>query len=254
MESVRVVPCLDVKDGRVVKGVGFVNLTDAGDPVSLARAYEEAGADEIVYLDITASHEGRGTFVDLVERTAAEVFIPLTVGGGVDSVEAASLLLRAGADKVSINSAAVRRPELIRELAAVYGSQCVVVAVDSKWNGHNYEIYTHGGRTPTGIDAFAWCERAVLLGAGELLATSMDRDGTRLGYDHGFLLELHGRTNVPVIASGGVGSLQHFVDGALLGKAQALLAASVFHFGEISVAEVKGSLQAAGVGVRPIIR
>ncbi len=252
MEVVRVIPCLDVTGGRVVKGVNFVDLKDAGDPVELASFYDAEGADEIVFLDISASFEGRGTMVDLVRRTADQVFIPLTVGGGISDVEGARALLRAGADKVSVNTSAIHRPKLITELAREFGSQCVVVAIDARLNedGH-FGVFTHGGRNPTELDAIEWARSVVELGAGELLVTSMDRDGTKSGFDVELTSTICAATNVPVVASGGVGELSHFVAGALLGRATGLLAASVFHYGEFSIAEVKSELSAAGVSVRP---
>jgi cyclase len=251
MLKLRVIPCLDVKDGRVVKGVNFVALRDAGDPVEQAVVYDAAGADELTFLDITASHENRDTILEVVSRTAARVFLPLTVGGGVRSPEDMRRLLLAGADKCSINSAAVVRPELVREAATKFGSQCVVVAVDARSSGPGrWEVFTHGGRTATGIDAVGWCERVAALGAGEILLTSMDRDGTGRGFDLELLRAVCGAVRVPVVASGGVGSLQHFVDGANAG-ATGLLAASVFHFGTFTVPQVKAALAAAGLPVRP---
>jgi cyclase len=251
MLKLRVIPCLDVKDGRVVKGVNFVALRDAGDPVEQAAVYDAAGADELTFLDITASHENRDTILEVVSRTAARVFLPLTVGGGVRSPEDMRRLLLAGADKCSINSAAVARPELVREAATKFGSQCVVVAVDARSSGPGrWEVFTHGGRTATGIDAVGWCERVTALGAGEILLTSMDRDGTGRGFDLELLRAVCGVVRVPVVASGGVGSLQHFVDGANAG-ATGLLAASVFHFGTFTVPQVKAALAAAGLPVRP---
>ncbi len=251
MLKLRVIPCLDVKDGRVVKGVNFVALRDAGDPVEQAAVYDAAGADELTFLDITASHENRDTILDVVSRTAARVFLPLTVGGGVRSPEDMRRLLLAGADKCSMNSAAVARPELVRDAAMKFGSQCVVVAVDARSAGPGrWEVFTHGGRTATGIDAVGWCERVAALGAGEILLTSMDRDGTGRGFDLELLRAVCGAVRVPVVASGGVGSLQHFVDGAHAG-ATGLLAASVFHFGTFTVSEVKAALGAAGLPVRP---
>ena len=250
MLKLRVIPCLDVKDGRVVKGVNFVSLRDAGDPVEQAAVYDAAGADELCFLDITASHENRDTILDVVSRTAARVFLPLTVGGGIRSIDDMRRLLLAGADKCSINSAAVARPELVGEAARKFGSQCVVVAVDAKqaapgrWN-----VVTHGGRRDTGIDAVEWCRQVVSLGAGEILLTSMDRDGTGEGFDLELLGAVCGAVRVPVIASGGVGTLVHFIDGALAG-ATGLLAASVFHFGIFSVAQVKAALALAGLPVR----
>lgn len=250
MLKLRVIPCLDVKDGRVVKGVNFVSLRDAGDPVEQAAIYDAAGADELTFLDITASHEHRETILEVVSRTAARVFLPLTVGGGIRSTDDMRKLLLAGTDKCSINSAAVARPELVREAATKFGSQCVVVAVDAKQSRPGaWEVFTHGGRRPTGIDAVAWCERAAALGAGEILLTSMDRDGTGQGFDLELLRAVCRAVRVPVVASGGVGMLQHFVAGAQAG-ATGLLAASVFHFGTFSVAEVKETLAAAGLPVR----
>ena len=250
MLKLRVIPCLDVKDGRVVKGVNFVSLRDAGDPVEQAAVYDAAGADELTFLDITASHENRDTILDVVSRTAARVFLPLTVGGGIRSVDDMRRLLLAGADKCSINSAAIARPELIREAAEKFGSQCVVVAADAKRTGpDHWSIFTHGGRRDTGIDAVQWCRQAAELGAGEILLTSMDRDGTGLGFDLDLLHLVCGAVRVPVIASGGVGTLQHFVEGARAG-ATGLLAASVFHFGTFTIAQVKAALQDAGLPVR----
>ncbi len=250
MLKLRVIPCLDVKDGRVVKGVNFVALRDAGDPVEQARIYDAAGADELCFLDITASHENRDTILDVVSRTAARVFLPLTVGGGIRSTADMRRLLLAGADKCSINSAAVARPELVREAAEKFGSQCVVVAVDAKQTaeGH-WEVFTHGGRKGTGIDAVEWSRRVAALGAGEILLTSMDRDGTGQGFDLGLLRAVCAAVRVPVIASGGVGALRDFVEGARAG-ATGLLAASVFHFGTFTIAEVKDALACAGLPVR----
>ena len=250
MLKLRVIPCLDVKDGRVVKGVNFVSLRDAGDPVEQAQVYDAAGADELCFLDITASHEGRDTILDVVARTAARVFLPLTVGGGIRAVEDIRRLLLAGADKCSINSAAVARPELVREAAEKFGSLCVVVAVDAKRTGEErWEVFTHGGRRGTGIEVIGWCQRMAELGAGEILLTSMDRDGTGLGFDTALLRAVCSAVRVPVIASGGVGSLRHFVEGAEAG-ATGLLAASVFHFGTFTIAEVKAALHAAELPVR----
>jgi cyclase len=259
MRSVRVIPCLDVDAGRVVKGVQFTDLFDAGDPVELAARYDAQGADELVFLDITASSDRRRTMVDVVSRTAEMVFIPFTVGGGVRSVEDARFLLRAGADKVGVNTAAVDRPELIAELADEFGSQCVVVAVDARRHRDpsgpagraGWEVFTHGGRTPTGLDALAWAERCSAIGAGEILLTSMDRDGTRDGFDLELTREVSRRCPVPVIASGGVGTLDHLVEGAVAGEADAVLAASIFHLGEFTVGQAKEHLLAAGVTVRP---
>jgi imidazole glycerol-phosphate synthase subunit HisF len=250
MQTVRVIPCLDVTGGRVVKGVNFVDLRDAGDPVELAARYDEEGADEVVFLDITASSDARETMVDVVSRTAEQVFIPLTVGGGVRSVDDARKLLRAGADKVSINTSAVSRPELVAELAREFGSQCVVVAIDARKSPGGYEVYTHGGRKPTGLDAISWAVEVERLGAGEILLTSMDRDGTRDGFEIELTARVCQACNLPVIASGGVGSLAHLVEGARAG-ADAVLAASIFHFGEFSVREAKDALATAGLKVRP---
>jgi cyclase len=251
MLKVRVIPCLDVKDGRVVKGVNFVALRDAGDPVEQARAYDAAGADELMFLDITASHEGRGAILDVIARTADVCFMPVSVGGGVRTVENARALLRAGADKVSINTAAVEDPDLISRMADAFGSQCVVVAVDAKarpdggWN-----IFTYGGRNDTGIDAVVFAERAVAKGAGEILLTSMDRDGAKTGYDIGLLRAVTGAVCVPVIASGGAGNVGHLVQAVTEGHADAVLAASIFHFGEVSIARAKQAMAEAGVPVR----
>ena len=250
MLKLRVIPCLDVKDGRVVKGVNFVNLRDAGDPVEQAAIYDAEGADELVFLDITASHEQRDTIVDVVSRTAAKIFLPLTVGGGIRSVADMRRLLLAGADKCSINSAAVARPELVAEAARKFGSQCVVVAVDARRTAAGgWEVYTHGGRHPTGIDAVAWCRRMEELGTGEILLTSMDRDGTGTGFDLELIKAVCDAIRLPVIASGGVGTLQHFVEGAEAG-ATGLLAASVFHFGTFKINDVKLALARAGLPVR----
>lgn len=253
MRTVRVIPCLDVDAGRVVKGVNFVGLVDAGDPVELAKRYDLEGADEVVFLDITASSDDRSTMVDVVARTADEVFIPLTVGGGVRSVNDARALLRAGADKVAVNSAAIARPELISEIAVTFGAQCVVVAIDAKENLVNgrWEIYSHGGRRATGIDAIIWAQEAQERGAGELLVTSMDRDGTERGYDLELLRAIHDATSIPLVASGGVGRLEHLVEGAHAG-ADAVLAASIFHFGTFNIQQAKSALSEAGVTVRPI--
>ncbi|MGC9962210.1 MAG: imidazole glycerol phosphate synthase subunit HisF [Acidimicrobiales bacterium] len=252
MKSVRVIPCLDVDEGRVVKGVEFVELRDAGDPVELAARYDAEGADELVILDITASSDDRSTMIGIVERAAEEVFIPLTIGGGIRSVDDARSLLRAGADKVAVNSAGVARPGLITELAAEFGSQCVVVAMDvRRMDGGSVDVVTHGGRRPTGLDAIEWARTCAQLGAGELLVTSMDRDGTELGYDLEVTSAVSAAVRIPIIASGGVGSLDHLVAGALHGGADGLLAASIFHFGRFSVAEAKAYLSDHGVGVRP---
>ena len=250
---IRVIPCLDVADGRVVKGVNFVDLKDAGDPVEQARAYDAAGADELCFLDISASHEGRGTLLDIVRRTAEVCFMPLTVGGGVRSVEDARALLLAGADKVAINSAAVARPELVAEIAAKFGSQCVVASVDARRvKPGKWEIFTHGGRKPTGIDAVKYAKKVADLGAGELLVTSMDGDGTQAGYDLELTRTIADGVSIPVIASGGVGNLQHLVEGVSEGHASAVLAASIFHFGTHSISEAHDALRAAGLPARGI--
>jgi cyclase len=246
----RIIPCLDVKDGRVVKGVNFLDLVDAGDPVAQARAYDAQGSDELCFLDITATSDARGILYDMVDAVAAECFMPMTVGGGVRSLDDIRALLMAGADKVSINTAAVKRPEFVAEAAQKFGSQCIVVAVDARRvSPGQWEIFTHGGRSSTGIDAVVWAERMAASGAGELLVTSMDRDGTKDGYDTDLIREIVARTRIPIIASGGVGSLAHFAEGANAG-ATGLLAASVFHFGTFKVAQVKESLTAAGIAVR----
>ena len=251
--AVRIIPCLDVANGRVVKGVNFVALRDAGDPVQAAAAYDAAGADELCFLDITASHENRGTLLDIVERTADQCFMPLTVGGGVRSVEDARALLLAGADKVAVNSAAVARPALIGELAMRFGEQCVVVAVDAKAVGPGrWEIFTHGGRKATGIDAVAYAIEAARLGAGEILLTSMDRDGTKAGYDLALTRMISDAVPVPVVASGGVGGVADLVSGVRDGHASAVLAASIFHFGEVTVAQARAALADAGLPVREV--
>jgi imidazole glycerol-phosphate synthase subunit HisF len=250
MLKVRVIPCLDVKDGRVVKGVNFVNLKDAGDPVEQARAYDLAGADELCFLDITASHEARGTLLDIVTRTAEVCFMPLTVGGGVRSVEDARALLLAGADKIAVNSAAVSRPEVVGEIAAKFGSQCVVASIDARKSKGGWEIFTHGGRKATGIDAVAHAVKLAELGAGELLVTSMDGDGTQGGYDLKLTRAIADAVSVPVIASGGVGTLDHLVAGVTQGHASAVLAASIFHFGTYSIADAHAALRAAGLPAR----
>jgi imidazole glycerol-phosphate synthase subunit HisF len=248
----RVIPCLDVTGGRVVKGTNFVDLRDAGDPVELAARYDAEGADELVFLDITASSDARETMVDVVYRTAEQVFIPFTVGGGIRTLEDARRMLRAGADKVSVNTAAVQRPDLIAEIATEFGAQCVVCAIDAKRReADGFEVYLHGGRTPTGIDAVAWAVDATARGAGEILLTSMDRDGTREGFDLELTRAVVDAVGVPVIASGGVGTLDHLVDGVVEGGADAVLAASIFHFREHTVAEAKAAMAARGVTVRP---
>ena len=271
MKTTRVIPCLDVDSGRVVKGVNFVELRDAGDPVELAARYDAEGADELIFLDITASSDQRDTTIEMVRRTAEEVFIPFTVGGGVRSVEDARRLLRAGADKVGVNTAAVDRPELISEIADEFGAQCVVVAIDARRRVESagtgdalqrtpasaqsgplsWEVFTHGGRTPVGLDAVEWAARAVELGAGEILLTSMDRDGTKEGFDLQLTAAVSAACSVRVIASGGVGTLDHLVQGAVAGHADAVLAASIFHFGEFTIAQAKQALAAAGIAVRP---
>ncbi|MGY6500166.1 MAG: imidazole glycerol phosphate synthase subunit HisF [Acidimicrobiales bacterium] len=262
MRTARVIPCLDVDKGRVVKGTNFVDLRDAGDPVELAARYDAEGADELVFLDITASSDDRDTIVELARHVAEEMFIPFTIGGGIRSVDDARRLLRAGADKVSVNSAAVARPELIAELAEEFGSQCVVVAIDGRRHREDstslgdvptgFEVYTHGGRRPTGIDVVEWAQQVVALGAGEILLTSMDRDGTREGFDLIMTRAVSDAVTVPVIASGGVGTLDHLVDGITEGGADAVLAASIFHFGEHTVAEAKALMAGRGVTVRPV--
>jgi cyclase len=255
MLKTRIIPCLDVKDGRVVKGVQFVDLVDAGDPVEAAKAYDAAGADELCFLDISASHEGRGTLLDVVTRTAEACFMPLTVGGGVRAVEDIRNLLLAGADKVAINTAAVQRPEFVREAAKKFGDQCIVVAIDAKrvsqeGEAPRWEIFTHGGRNRTGIDAVEFSRQVVSLGAGELLVTSMDRDGTKIGYDNQLTRIISDSVSVPVIASGGVGNLDHLVAGVREGHASAVLAASIFHFGTYTVLEAKRHMAAAGLPMR----
>ena len=257
MKTARLIPCLDVTDGRVVKGVNFVGLRDAGDPVELAARYDADGADELVFLDITATSDGRDTMVDVVRRTAEQVFIPFTIGGGIRTVDDARTMLRAGADKVSVNSAAVARPELISEIAEVFGNQCVVCAIDARRRSadgssvEGWEVYVAGGRTPTGLDVIEWARRAESLGAGEFLLTSMDRDGTRDGFDLELTAAVSAAVGVPVIASGGVGTLDHLVDGVRLGGADAVLAASIFHFDDHAIADAKRHMAAAGITVRP---
>ncbi len=254
MLKARVIPCLDVKDGRVVKGVNFLDLRDAGDPVEQARAYDRAGADELMFLDITASHEGRGAILDVVARTAEVCFMPVSVGGGVRTVEDARRLLRAGADKVSINTAAVETPDLIAACADAFGSQAVVVAIDAKRraDGASWEVFTYGGRRATGLDAIDYARAAVARGAGEILLTSMDRDGAKTGYDLELLAAVSGAVRVPVIASGGAGSCAHLIEAVKTGGAAAVLAASIFHFGEITIAAAKRAMAGAGIPIRPI--
>jgi len=250
MLAKRIIPCLDVKGGRVVKGTQFVNLKDAGDPVENARAYDEQGADEIAFLDITASHEKRDILLDVVRRAAEEVFIPLTVGGGVRRLEDIRNLLKAGADKVSVNTAAVKDPPFVERASKRFGSQCVVIAIDAKRKGEGWEVYTHGGRVPTGIDAVLWAKQMEEMGAGEILLTSMDRDGTKDGYDIELTRTIAEAVSIPVIASGGVGTLEHLYEGLALGKASAVLAASIFHYREYSIAQVKSFLRDKGITIR----
>ncbi len=250
MLNKRIIPCLDVKDGRVVKGVRFLDLKDAGDPVSVAKVYDGQGADELVFLDITASHEGRKIFLDVVANTAEQVFMPLTVGGGINSVEDIRALLNAGADKVSINTAAVKSPSLITDAARIFGSQCIVVAIDAKRSGSHWEVFTHGGRTPSGKDAILWAQEVAVLGAGEILLTSMDTDGTKNGFDIPLTKAICDAVNIPVIASGGVGALEHFNQVFTQTGADAALAASVFHYGELTIGQVKEFLKNKKVNVR----
>ena len=246
----RIIPCLDVKNGRVVKGINFVGLKDAGDPVEQAKIYSDGGADEICFLDITASNENRDTIFDVVKETSKKCFVPLTVGGGVRSVEDINKLLNCGADKVSINTAAVQNPDVVEQSSKKFGSQCIVVAIDAKKNNDRWEIYTHGGRNSTGIDAIEFASNMEKRGAGELLITSMDRDGTQIGYDIDLMSMISSRINIPIIASGGVGELEHLVDGIQLGKASAVLAASIFHYGKYSIKEAKEYLDSKGIPVR----
>ncbi len=266
MLAKRIIPCLDVKEGRVVKGVGFVNLRDAGDPVQAARAYDAEGADELCYLDIMASHEERKIFLDVVCRTAEQVFMPLTVGGGVQTLDDIRALLRAGADKVSINTAAVANPEFVRQAAERFGTQCIVVAIDAKRagvdakrvgngakkSGGDWEVYTHGGRRPTGLDAVEWARRMASFGAGEILLTSMDQDGTKAGYDLALTAAVSEAVEIPVIASGGAGTLEHLYEGFAVGKADAVLAASIFHYRQYTIREAKDYLKARGIPVRTV--
>lgn len=250
MYAQRIIPCLDIKDGRVVKGVNFVQLRDAGDPVECARAYELAGADEIVFLDITATSDARGTVVPLIRKVAREVFIPITVGGGIRTVSDIKAILREGADKVSLNSAAVKTPELITEGAEHFGCQCIVVAIDAKKRDDRWEVYVAGGRVPTGLDAVEWAVKAESLGAGEILLTSMDRDGTKAGYDLELTAAISERVKIPVIASGGAGTKEHFYDAFTKGKADAVLAASLFHYNEIALPDLKEYLRGRGIQIR----
>ena len=250
MLAKRIIPCLDVKDGRVVKGTQFVDLRDAGDPVEIAKIYDQQGADEIAFLDITASYEKRDILLDIVRRTAEEIFIPLTVGGGVRRLEDIRTLLKAGADKVSVNTAAVRDPHFVERASKRFGCQCIVIAIDAKRRGDTWEVFTHGGRVPTGIDALVWAKKMEELGAGEILLTSMDRDGTKDGYDIELTRTISEQVSIPVIASGGVGTLEHLYEGLALGKASAVLAASIFHYKEYSIAQVKSFLKEKGVTVR----
>ena len=250
MLAKRIVPCLDIKGGRVVKGVNFINLKDAGDPVEIAKGYSDLGADEIVFLDITASHENRDTIYDVVKKTAEVVFVPLTVGGGIRSLDDMKKILDAGADKVSINSSAVKNPNLIKEGALKYGSQCIVVAIDAKWNSRFYEVYLNGGRIPTGIDAIKWAKQAEELGAGELLVTSMDTDGAKSGFELNLTKKIADSVNIPVIASGGAGNMEHFYDVFEKAGADAALAASIFHYKEIEIKALKEYLNGKGVCVR----
>jgi cyclase len=246
----RIIPCLDVKDGRVVKGTHFIDLKDAGDPVENAKVYDQQGADEITFLDITASYEKRDILLDIVRRTAEEIFIPLTVGGGVRRLEDIRNLLKAGADKVSVNTAAVKDPRFVERASKRFGSQCIVIAIDAKRKGEGWEVFTHGGRVPTGIDAVLWAKRMEDLGSGEILLTSMDRDGTKDGYDIELTRTISEQVSIPVIASGGVGTLEHLYEGLASGKASAVLAASIFHYREYSIAQVKSYLRERGVVVR----
>ena len=255
MLKIRIIPCLDVKDGRVVKGVNFVNLVDAGDPVEQAKVYDREGADELAFLDITASHENRDTILGVVARTADQCFMPLTTGGGVRAIEDIRKLLLAGTDKVSINTAAVKNPDFVREAAEKFGSQCIVVAIDAKRvpsaNGLRFEVFTHGGRNPTGLEAVAWARRMAEYGAGEILLTSMDRDGTKIGFDLELTRAIADAVPIPVIASGGVGTLEHLAEGVKQGHASAVLAASIFHFGTYSIRQAKEHMAKVGIPVRP---
>ena len=250
MIKIRIIPCLDVDNGRVVKGINFVNLIDAGDPVKQAKFYSDNGADEITFLDITATHERREAMVDIIERTANECLVPLTVGGGIRNIDDMKMFLSVGADKVSVNSSAIKDPKIITKGAIKFGNQCIVVAIDAKKKGNSWEVYVNGGRISTGIDAIQWAKKVEKLGAGEILLTSMDRDGTKSGFDLNLTKEVSSSVSIPVIASGGIGEINHFVDGVKKGGASALLAASVFHFGEFSISEVKKHLISQGIDVR----
>lgn len=250
MIKIRIIPCLDVDNGRVVKGINFVNLIDAGDPVKQAKFYSDNGADEITFLDITATHERREAMVDIIERTANECLVPLTVGGGIRNIDDMKMFLSVGADKVSVNSSAIKEPKIITKGAIKFGNQCIVVAIDAKKKGNSWEVYVNGGRISTGIDAIQWAKKVEKLGAGEILLTSMDRDGTKSGFDLNLTKEVSSSVSIPVIASGGIGEINHFVDGVKKGGASALLAASVFHFGEFSISEVKKHLISQGIDVR----
>ena len=250
MIKIRIIPCLDVDNGRVVKGINFVNLIDAGDPVKQAKFYSDNGADEITFLDITATHERREAMVDIIERTANECLVPLTVGGGIRNIDDMKMFLSVGADKVSVNSSAIKEPKIITKGAVKFGNQCIVVAIDAKKKGNSWEVYVNGGRISTGIDAIQWAKKVEKLGAGEILLTSMDRDGTKSGFDLNLTKEVSSSVSIPVIASGGIGEINHFVDGVKKGGASALLAASVFHFGEFSISEVKKHLISQGIDVR----
>ena len=250
MIKIRIIPCLDVDNGRVVKGINFVNLIDAGDPVKQAKFYSDNGADEITFLDITATNERRGAMVDIIERTANECLVPLTVGGGIRNIDDMKMFLSVGADKVSVNSSAIKDPGIITKGAVKFGNQCIVVAIDAKKKGNSWEVYVNGGRISTGIDAIQWAKKVEKLGAGEILLTSMDRDGTKSGFDLNLTKEVSSSVSIPVIASGGIGEINHFADGVKKGGASALLAASVFHFGEFSISEVKKHLISQGINVR----
>lgn len=250
MLAKRIIPCLDVADGRVVKGTNFINIKDAGDPVEIAKRYNDDGADEITFLDISASHDGRATLLHMVEQVANQVFVPLTVGGGVRSIENIRDLLNAGADKVAINSAAISNPDLVKSASEHFGNQCIVVALDAKFSDNDWFLFTHGGRKPTGIGAIEWAVKMAKFGAGELLITSMDKDGTKSGFDHALLAKIAEKVNIPIIASGGVGNLEHLAEGILKGQADAVLAASIFHYGEYTIPQAKAYLQQKNIKVR----